>query len=67
MTSLIDVRVDAIAPGEHICLGGATILVTAVDHHRRTVDLHTCYGPALRLARSDVVAVVVDADAWDAA
>ena len=62
MTELIDVRADAIGPGEQICLGASAILVTEVSLHRRTVDLHTCYGPAMRLAREDVVAVIVEAD-----
>jgi hypothetical protein len=67
MTELIDVRADAIAPGEVMCLGGAAIVVTAVDRGPRTVDLHTCYGPALRFLHQDVVPVVVAAEASDAA
>jgi hypothetical protein len=67
MTELIDVRADAIAPGEVMCLGGAAIVVTAVDRGPRTVDLHTCYGPALRFLHEDVVPVVVAAEASDAA
>jgi hypothetical protein len=61
MTELIDVRADAIAPGECICLGGALILVTAVELNRAAgiVDLHTEFGPALRLLRQDVVAAAV--------
>ena len=66
MTELVDVRADAIAPGEVICLGGAAIVVTGADRGARTVDLHTCYGPSLRLLHADVVPVVV-ATASDAA
>jgi hypothetical protein len=66
MTELVDVRADAIAPGEVICLNGAAIVVTGVDRGRRTVDLHTCYGPALRVLHEDVIPVVVAA-ASDAA
>jgi len=66
MTELVDVRADALGPGEVICLGGAAIVVTGVDKGARTVDLHTCYGPALRLLHADVVPVVVAA-ASDAA
>jgi hypothetical protein len=66
MIELVDVRADAIGPGEVICLGGAAIVVTGVDKGARTVDLHTCYGPALRLLHADVVPVVVAA-ASDAA
>lgn len=62
MTDLIDVRADAIGPGEHICLAGAAILVTAVECGPATVDLHTCYGPALRLLRSEMVPVLVAAE-----
>jgi len=40
--------------------------VTGVDKGARTVDLHTCYGPSLRLLHADVVPVVVAA-ASDAA
>jgi hypothetical protein len=61
MTELIDVRADAISPGEAICLGGALILITAIDASDRTVDLHTEYGPALRFGRADLVAVAADA------
>jgi len=67
MTELIDVRADAIAPGEQICLGGAAILITGVDHGPATVDLHTEYGPALRLLRSDCVALITSAHSVDAA
>ena len=66
MIELVDVRADAIGPGEVICLGGAAIVVTGVDKGARTVDLHTCYGPSLRLLHADVVPVVVAA-ASDAA
>ena len=66
MTELVDVRADALGPGEVICLGGAAIVVTGVDKRARTVDLHTCYGPSLRLLHADVVPVVVAA-ASDAA
>ncbi len=59
MSDLVDVRADAIGPGEAVYLGGAVILVTAVERHRRTVDLHTCYGPALRFLHEDVVPLVV--------
>lgn len=55
---LIDVRADAIAPGESICLGGSLILITGVSQSGEVVDLHTEYGPALRLLRGDVVPVV---------
>jgi hypothetical protein len=67
MTDLIDVRADAIAPGEQICLGGAAILITAVTGSGQTVDLHTCYGPALRLHRRDLVPVVVPIEELGAA
>jgi len=60
MSELVDVRADAIGPGEVVCLGGAAIVVTAVEVGQRTVDLHTCYGPALRFLREDVVPLVVD-------
>lgn len=66
MTDLIDVRADAIAPGEQICLGDAAILITAVECRGTTVDLHTEYGPALRMLRTDCVAVIVTTDATDA-
>jgi len=59
MSDLVDVRADAIGPGEVICLGGTAIVVTAVDHGPRTVDLHTEYGPALRFLLDDLVPVVV--------
>jgi hypothetical protein len=59
MTELIDVRADAIAPGEVICLNGAAIVVTGVRRGPRTVDLHTCYGPTLRFLHADVVPLVV--------
>ena len=62
MNELIDVQADAIVPGDVVCLGGVAILITAVDHGPRTVDLHTCYGPALRLTRHDVVPVAVTAE-----
>jgi len=62
MTDLIDVRADAVGPGELLCLGGAAILVTAVEPGERTVDLHTCFGPALRFHRHDLVAVIVAAE-----
>jgi hypothetical protein len=67
MTELVDVRADAIGPGEVICLGGSPIEVTAVERGPRTIDLHTCYGPALRLLHEDLVPVVVAAEASDAA
>ena len=67
MTELIDVRADAIAPGEHICLGGAAILITGVEYRATTVDLHTEYGPALRLLRSECVALITPAHSVDAA
>jgi hypothetical protein len=67
MTELIDVRADAIGPGEHICLGGAAILVTAVESGARTVDFHTCYGPTLRLHRDDLVPLVIPAEEVGAA
>ena len=59
MSELVDVRADAVGPGEVVCLGGAAIVVTAVERGARTVDLHTCYGPALRFLHEDVVPVVV--------
>jgi hypothetical protein len=62
MTELVDVRADAVAPGEEICLGGVAIVVTAVERQGRSVDLHTCYGPAVRLARQDLVSVVVESE-----
>ena len=67
MTELIDVRADAVGPGERICLGGAVILITAVECAPATVDLHTEYGPALRLLRSDCVALILSERANDAA
>jgi len=67
MTDLVDVRAEAIGPGEYICLGGAAILVTAVEHTGRTVDLHTCYGPSLRFVREDLVPVLAVAEDSDAA
>ena len=67
MTDLVDVRAEAIGPGEYICLGGAAILVTAVDHSARTVDLHTCYGPSLRLLREELVPLLAAAENFDAA
>jgi hypothetical protein len=59
MSELVDVRADAIAPGEVVCLGGASIVVTGIERGARTVDLRTCYGPALRLLHEDLVAIVV--------
>jgi hypothetical protein len=59
MSELVDVRADAVGPGEVVCLGGAAIVVTGVEHGSHTVDLHTCYGPALRFPCDDVVPVVV--------
>jgi hypothetical protein len=59
MSELVDVRADAVAPGEQICLGGAAVLITAIEAHDRVVDLHTEYGPALRLLRDECVALVV--------
>lgn len=67
MTELIDVRADAIFPGEHICLGGSLILVTAVEATAVVVDLHTEFGPALRFVRTDVLAVAVTAEESNAA
>jgi hypothetical protein len=67
MNELIDVRADAVAPGEWICLGGSLVLVTAIESRRKVVDLHTEYGPALRFVRSDVVAVAVPVEECDAA
>lgn len=67
MTELIDVRADGVGPGERICLGGALILITAVECGPTTVDLHTEYGPALRFLRSDCVALAVADQAVDAA
>lgn len=67
MTELIDVRADAIWPGEAICLGGALITVTGVEPRGRVIDLHTEYGPALRFLRGDLVAVRIHAEQSDAA
>jgi len=67
MTELVDVRADAIGPGEVVCLAGAVIEVTAVERGARTVDLHTCYGPALRFLHEDLVPVVVAVETSDAA
>jgi hypothetical protein len=67
MTELIDVRADAIAPGEFICLGGSLILVTDVGAGRGFVDLFTEYGPALRMAPFDVVPVAVEIEEYEAA
>ena len=39
------------------------ILITAVDSGVKSVDLHTEYGPALRFARSDLVAVAAASEA----
>ena len=61
MTELVDMTAEEIGPGDVICLGGAAIEVTAVERRARTVDLHTCYGPALRLLPGDRVAIVVAA------
>jgi hypothetical protein len=66
MSELVDVRTDALGPGERICIGGAVILVTAVEARGAVVDLHTEYGPALRMLASDLVAVVLE-DAADGA
>jgi hypothetical protein len=60
MNELVDMRAEAVGPGTRISIGGATILVTAVEAHERVVDLHTEYGPALRMLRTDWVAVAVD-------
>ena len=60
MTELVDVRADAVAPGEQVCIAGAVVLVTAVETGAKTVDLHTEYGPALRLSRADLIAVVAE-------
>ena len=59
MTELVDIRADGVAPGEQICLGGAVVLITAVELKGKVVDLHTEYGPALRLLRAESVALVV--------
>jgi hypothetical protein len=59
MSELVDVRADAIGPGEVVCIGGAAIVVTGVERGARTVDLHTCYGPAVRLLHEDLIALVV--------
>ncbi len=67
MSELVDVRADAVGPGEYVCLAGAAILITEVEPTGPTIDLHTCYGPALRLLRHDLVAVLVPAEEWDAA
>jgi len=67
MTELVDVRADAIGPGEVVCLAGAVIEVTAIERGARTVDLHTCYGPALRFLHEDLVAVVIAVETSDAA
>jgi len=64
---LVDVRADAIAPGESICLGGSLILVTEVAAHDGVVDLFTEYGPALRFLQCDVVPVRWWASSVDAA
>ena len=63
MTELVDVRADAVDPGEQISISGAVLLITAVEPHGKVVDLHTEYGPALRLLRSESVALVVAATA----
>jgi hypothetical protein len=67
VSELVDVRADAVAPGECICLGGVAILITAVEHGDGNVDLHTCYGPALRYRRDDTVPVVIAAEETDVA
>ena len=61
MTELVDVTAEEIGPGDVICLGGSAIEITAVERGARTIDLHTCYGPALRLLQGDLVPVVVAA------
>ena len=61
MTELVDMTAEAIGPGDVICLGGAAIEITAVERRARTIDLHTCYGPALRLLHRDTVPVVLEA------
>jgi hypothetical protein len=63
MTELVDVRADAVGPGEQISISGAVLLITAVQARGKVVDLHTEYGPALRLLRSESVALVVAASA----
>jgi len=67
MNDLVDVRAEAIGPGEYICLGGAAILITAVERTGPTVDLHTCYGPALRFLCEEVVPVIAVAEDSNAA
>ncbi len=67
MTELIDARADSISPGEYLCVGGVAILVTEVECSDGTVDLHTEYGPALRLLRKDVVVVIIASAESDAA
>jgi len=67
MTELVDVRADAVGPGEYVCFGDAVILITAVECGDRVVDLHTEYGPALRLLRGDEVPVVLVAEEAGAA
>ena len=67
MTELVDIRADAVGPGTQICIGGATVLVTAVDAHDRVVDLHTEYGPALRFLRTDWVAAAIETELLGAA
>jgi hypothetical protein len=57
MVELVEVRADAVAPGEQLCIGGALLLITAVEAGPRVVDLHTEYGPALRLLRTEWVTV----------
>jgi hypothetical protein len=65
MSELVDVRADAIGPGERICIGGAVITVTAIEARASVVDLHTEYGPALRMLADDLVALVVEEVAND--
>jgi hypothetical protein len=60
MSELVDVRADSIGPGERICIGGAVIVVTAIETRAALVDLHTEYGPALRMLGGDLVALVLD-------
>jgi hypothetical protein len=60
MSELIDVRADAVGPGECVCVGGAVIMVTGVSASEGFVDLHTEFGPALRFVRHETVAVVIE-------
>jgi len=59
MTELVDMTAEEIGPGDVICLGGVAIEVTEVERGARTIDLHTCYGPAMRFLHSDPVAIVL--------